>query len=156
MGELGCVGHVRADFGPDGNEFWHSWWPHKNDRLNTQRFKEELTDVINSLRADDPLKDRTGMEIISLILICGGMLILLAAASYFSGNTSLDGIRSKPVGDGQHGKARFATKSEIQQTYKHIPYELAKWYAKQNLPDAAGLVWRSIQRSRQCPRLFPR
>ena len=24
---LGCIGHVRMDFGHRGQEFWHTWWP---------------------------------------------------------------------------------------------------------------------------------
>lgn len=24
---LGCIGHVRMDFGHRGKEFWHTWWP---------------------------------------------------------------------------------------------------------------------------------
>lgn len=59
--ELGCVGHMRADFGSSGIEFWHSWWPHQNDQLNTQQFKEELAEVISSFRDDGPLKNRTSM-----------------------------------------------------------------------------------------------
>ena len=35
---------------------------------------------------------------------------------------NLDGIKSKTVGDGQHGTARWATKAEIRSTYKHIPF----------------------------------
>lgn len=56
-------------------------------------------------------------------------LILLAAASFFSPNYSLDRIKSKTVGDGQHGTARWATNKEIAQTYQHIPFE-AERYAK--------------------------
>ena len=43
------------------------------------------------------------MQMLPLILLCGGMMLLLAAASFFSKNYSLDRIKSKPVGDGQHG-----------------------------------------------------
>ena len=25
--ELGTIGHVRIDFGRNGGEFWHTWWP---------------------------------------------------------------------------------------------------------------------------------
>ena len=40
---------------------------------------------------------------------------------------NLDGIKSKTVGDGQHGTARWATKAEIRSTYKHIPFTPEKW-----------------------------
>jgi len=82
------------------------------------------------------------MQILPLILLCGGMMILLAAASFFSKNYSLDRIKSKPVGDGQHETARWATKKEIAQTYLHIPFTPILWRQKQNLPAAEqqGLV----------------
>lgn len=40
---------------------------------------------------------------------------------------NLDGIKSKTVGDGQHGTARWATKAEIRSTYKHIPFTPERW-----------------------------
>ena len=51
-------------------------------------------------------------EIIFLVL-CGLALLGVAAATHFSGQGSLDNIKSKTVGDGQHGTARWATKEEI-------------------------------------------
>ncbi len=59
------------------------------------------------------------MQILPLILLCGGMMILLAAASFFSKNYSLNRIKSKTVGDGQHGTARWASRQEIAQTSAH-------------------------------------
>jgi len=44
-----------------------------------------------------------------------------------SGNQSLDNIKSKTVGDGQHGTARFANKAEILRIYKHVPYLPRLW-----------------------------
>jgi type IV secretion system protein VirD4 len=82
------------------------------------------------------------MQTLPLILLCGGMMILIAIASYFSKNYSLDRIKSKKVGDGQHGTARWASKKEILQTYLHIPFTPALWRAEKNLPKTAqqGLV----------------
>ena len=40
---------------------------------------------------------------------------------------TLNNIKSKTVGDGQHGTARWATKHEIAQTYVNIPFESEKW-----------------------------
>ena len=34
---------------------------------------------------------------------------------------NLNHIKSKTVGDGQHGTARWATKPEIRKTYAHVP-----------------------------------
>lgn len=44
------IGHVRADFGTSGNEFWHTWWPGSREDLNNQEFKDDLTAMIDSLR----------------------------------------------------------------------------------------------------------
>ena len=40
---------------------------------------------------------------------------------------TLNNIKSKTVGDGQHGSARWATKSEIKRVYRHIPFTPDKW-----------------------------
>lgn len=34
------------------------------------------------------------------------------------------------MGDGQHGTARFATKSEIRRTYRQLPFTPAAWRAQ--------------------------
>jgi hypothetical protein len=39
--ELGCIGHVRMDFGHGGKEFWHTWWPRGDETLNSPEFKAE-------------------------------------------------------------------------------------------------------------------
>ena len=43
---------------------------------------------------------------------------------------NLNHIKSKTVGDGQHGTARWATKPEIRNTYAHVPYTPSKWRAQ--------------------------
>lgn len=48
--EFGTVGHVRMDFGRDGDGFWHSWWPRGSEGLNTPEFKDELSQVVGRLR----------------------------------------------------------------------------------------------------------
>lgn len=63
-----------------------------------------------------------------------GFLSLLA--HYYT----LNGIKSKTVGDGQHGTARWATKKEIQTVYTAVRYEPEKWWKGENLPTAQGLI----------------
>ena len=48
------------------------------------------------------------------------------------------GIKSRTVGDGQHGTARWASRSEIRKTYKHIPFTPEQWreQAKAGKPPA--------------------
>lgn len=53
---------------------------------------------------------------------------------------TLNGIKSKTVGDGQHGTARWATKQEIRQTYAHIPFEPELWRKGEHLPEKQGLI----------------
>ena len=49
--ELGCVGHLRGDFGHGGKEFWHTWWEHQSE-LNTPEFKADIATVMERLRQD--------------------------------------------------------------------------------------------------------
>ena len=59
--ELGCIGHVRMDFGKSGNEFWHTWWPRGPEELNSPEFKAELQEVVDELR-QTVLKNYSSME----------------------------------------------------------------------------------------------
>jgi len=54
---------------------------------------------------------------------------------------SLNGIKTKPVGDGQHGTARWATQKEIDEAYCRVPFEPELWRKGENLPtDKQGLI----------------
>ncbi len=59
--------------------------------------------------------------------VIGGLSLL---AHYYT----LNGIKSKTVGDGQHGVARFSTKKEIEETYQHIPFDVKAWRNGMHLP----------------------
>lgn len=59
--ELGCIGHVRMDFGHGGKEFWHTWHPHGPEEWNSTEFKAELTQVVDTLR-ENVLKDLPSMK----------------------------------------------------------------------------------------------
>ena len=80
------------------------------------------------------------MQTILLLALAGGALLLLAAVTHFSGQGSLNNIKSKTVGDGQHGTARWATKKEIRQTYAHVPFRPEEWRKGERLPKKQGLV----------------
>lgn len=47
--QTGCLGHFRADFGPDGDEFYSSWEDQRSD-LKTDAFKEQFNEIIDELR----------------------------------------------------------------------------------------------------------
>ena len=53
---------------------------------------------------------------------------------------TLSGIKSRTVGDGQHGTARWATDKEIKQTYAHVPFKVKDWRKGVCLPAEQGLV----------------
>ena len=78
---------------------------------------------------------------IVLLLICGlGMFAVIGGLSMLAHYYTLDGIKSRTVGDGQYGTACFASKKEIRQTYSYVPYEPERWRRGENLPSTQGLV----------------
>lgn len=64
-GQTGCIGHLRADMGADGQGFFKTW---KDDRqsLNTEEFQQEFESVLNALVGDEQysgfLQSRDAME----------------------------------------------------------------------------------------------
>lgn len=82
------------------------------------------------------------MEENILILIIAGaaMFLILGGLSLISYHYSLGGIKSKTVGDGQHGTARWATDHEIKQTFAHVPFQVKSWRRGKNLPTEQGLI----------------
>ena len=65
--------------------------------------------------------------ITTLIAVATAMFCLLGGITLLAYVYNLNGIKSKTVGDGQHGTARWATKSEIRKTYVHVPFTPDKW-----------------------------
>ena len=55
-------------------------------------------------------------------------------------NKSINGIKAKQVGDGQHGTARWATKQEIRCSFSSLPFEPELWRQGKNLPNIEGTV----------------
>ena len=64
---------------------------------------------------------------IILILIAASMFAIIGGITIVSHIYNLNEIKSKTVGDGQHGTARFANRGELHRTYKYIPYEPKVW-----------------------------
>lgn len=71
-----------------------------------------------------------------LVLVALVMLVVLGGISLLAHIYNLNGIKSKTVGDGQHGTARWARKDEIKKAYLHISYTPELWREGKNLPDA--------------------
>lgn len=62
-----------------------------------------------------------------LIIAAVVMFTVLGLISLFAHIYNLNNIKSKTVGDGQHGTARFADKREIRKTYKQVPFTPKLW-----------------------------
>ena len=78
-------------------------------------------------------------NIATLILVAVIMLGVLGGVSLIAHMYTLN-IKSKTVGNGQHGTARWATKAEIRKTYRHIPFEPELWRQGKHLPKDQGIV----------------
>lgn len=83
-------------------------------------------------------------QIITLIAVGLTMFGVIGFLSLLAHYYTLNGIKSKTVGDGQHGTARWASKQEIRNTYTEVRFEPEKWRKGENLPTVQGLVigWR--------------
>lgn len=79
-------------------------------------------------------------QIVLLICVGLGMFAVIGGLSLLAHYYTLNGIKSKTVGDGQHGTARFATEKEIKDTYAAVPYEPERWRQGKALPTEQGLV----------------
>ena len=91
-------------------------------------------------------------------LIAVGVVIVLfiVLLSVLTSNYSLNGIKSKTVGDGQHGTARWATAQEVKKTFANVPFDVVSWRAGKNLPEVQGLILGSTQRGKQLDALVDR
>ena len=66
-------------------------------------------------------------NVTTLVIVASVMFCVLGGITLLAHMYSLNKIKSKTVGDGQHGTARWATKSEIRRIYRHIPFTPKKW-----------------------------
>ena len=89
-------------------------------------------------------KKRLMGNIILLLVIVGRALLVMAAVTTLAGRDSLNGIKSRTVGDGQHGTARWATVREVKITYAHVPFQTAAWRSGKDRPTAQGLILGSV------------
>lgn len=81
------------------------------------------------------------MEPKTMFILMGCLFFcLIGLAVYFGSNYNLNHIKSKTVGDGQHGTARFATNKEVTEAYQCVNYCPQKWRQGKNLPQYQGLI----------------
>ena len=62
-----------------------------------------------------------------LVIVMVAIMILMAVINMVSHMYNLNGIKSKTVGDGQHGTSRWATTPEIKRMYRFIKFTPKKW-----------------------------
>lgn len=66
----------------------------------------------------------------TLIIVMAVMMSILGLITMLGHIYNLNGIKSKTVGDGQHGTSRWATRAEIKRTYRLIRFTPKKWRAQ--------------------------
>ncbi len=93
------------------------------------------------------LKSLFNAPIVTLLGVGLMMFLVIGGLSMLAHFYTLNGIKSKTVGDGQHGVARFLTKKEIKKVYNQVPYDVANWRKGDNLPTEQGLVVGSVSES---------
>lgn len=77
---------------------------------------------------------------ITAIVIVGLIILALAIVSMLNNNKSLDKIKSRTVGDGQFGNARWATQKELSETFEYVDYTPYLWRQGKNLPKESATV----------------
>lgn len=93
-------------------------------------------------------------NIAALVTVAAVMFAVLGAITLIAHIYNLNNIKSKTVGDGQHGTARWANKAEIRKTYRHVPFTPKKWrkQAKQNqTPTMTAIAPRKLLRKKTEP-----
>lgn len=83
---------------------------------------------------------RLPTEVFYLMLAGAVMLLVIGGLSYISHRYSLGGIKSRTVGDGQHGTARFATRKDTRRVYSHIHFKPWLWRCGRELPECQGII----------------
>ena len=78
---------------------------------------------------------------LSLLIVAGAaMFLVIGGLAALSHLYTLNGIKSRTVGDGQHGTARWATDREIRKTFAHVPFKVNAWRQGKDRPSVQGLV----------------
>ena len=75
-----------------------------------------------------------------ILLTAAVIVAVFAILPFLARQGSLDSFKSRPVGDGQHGTARWATSKEIHDAYLPVPFLPQQWRQNRHLPEKQGLV----------------
>jgi type IV secretion system protein VirD4 len=80
-------------------------------------------------------------QIIAIAGTALAIVFMFGLITFLSQQNSLDNIKSRTVGDGQHGTARWATQKEIGENYVRVSFTPDLWRKGQMLPTShQGLV----------------
>ena len=82
----------------------------------------------------------------TLIGVVAVMVLVFGAITALSQSYTLDGIKAKTVGDGQHGTARWATPHEMRETFRSVLFRPEDWRRNVNRPETQGLILGSISK----------
>ncbi len=86
----------------------------------------------------------------TLMAVVSVMAVVIGAILYLSEHYSLNSIKSRTVGDGQHGTARWATRSEIRRSFRQVPFQPKLWRKGKELPiQTQGLILGSMGRKNE-------
>lgn len=72
-----------------------------------------------------PFEYVTNWTLVAYVALAMGVFLSIA---FLSNRGSLNGIKSRQVGDGQHGTARWATKKEIKKSI--LPFHFFRIYGE--------------------------
>ena len=101
---------------------------------------------INTICSLPPLRDvrenLSGAGVNPWLLVGVGLMavLLIGAMALANKSYSLSNIKSKTVGDGQHGTARWATEREMRKAFSYVPFAIRDWRKGEHRPDKQGLV----------------
>lgn len=82
------------------------------------------------------MNDKQKLIIAVLVILFIAFMVIVELLD----NKSLNGIKAKKVGNGQHGTARWATKAEIKRAFVPLPFEPELWRQGKNLPNVQGTI----------------
>ena len=78
---------------------------------------------------------------VAMLLGIGGlMFVVIGGLAALSRIYTLNNIKSRTVGDGQHGTARWATAREVRDTFAHVPFNVKAWRKGVSRPAQQGLI----------------
>lgn len=75
-----------------------------------------------------------------IIFLIAVMVSMMICMYFLTNNADLNHIKSKTVGDGQHGTARFASPKEIEKTYSFLPFKPKLWRQGKSQPKEQGII----------------